>query len=307
MRLTTSTLLATAFAMIVGTADAASLQSQYGILDLTANGGINPSTGVAWQAGDKYRLAFHTNDTINGVSNDPGVYDAFATAQAQQRAELATSTGWTAMVWVNTEAGVPQAADFNNIQPGESQVSNPADRGGYADTTGGSGIGGAGVGVFAMDGTTAIARNNADIFNNWSNPFNGDSQVRLAAGTFNLDSDGNSVEASQNVHYSPFLDQFGLGDTANIHGASNWTGGWGNPVNPLGDNVDPGRTDKRASYGSSNANNGGRTWNRFQTNVTSNLNVYAISEELTVTEIPEPSSLALLGLGGLLIARRRRG
>ena len=40
---------------------------------------------------------------------------------------------------------------------------------------------------------------------------------------------------------------------------------------------------------------------------TTSLAFYAISDTLTVTEVPEPSSIALLGLGGLMIARRRRG
>ena len=34
------------------------LTSQLGILDLTANGGTNPSTGAAWKDGDTYRLVF---------------------------------------------------------------------------------------------------------------------------------------------------------------------------------------------------------------------------------------------------------
>ena len=33
------------------------LTSELGILDLTANGGINPATGAAWASGDTYRLA----------------------------------------------------------------------------------------------------------------------------------------------------------------------------------------------------------------------------------------------------------
>lgn len=150
--------------------------------------------------------------------------------------------------------------------------------------SGGSGIGGAGVPVFAMDGTTCIARNNEDIYNNWSNPFDGDSILRLAAGSTNLNSDGTEVVASQPVHYSPFLNQFALGDSADVHGSNVWTGGLRNPVNPLGNSIDASDSQQRtrASWGSSNANNGSRTWNRFQSTTNSTLAVYALSEVLTI-------------------------
>ena len=290
------------------------LVSEYGILDLTANGGINPNTGNPWQAGDTYRLAFHTDETITGQSDDPAVYDAFATSQANLSSLgnglIQSSSGWTAMVWVNTDSTLPQALDLGSVQAGESPLSSPLVRGGYGDTTGGAGIGGAGSPVFALDGTTAIARNNADILNGWSNPFNGDTALRLAAGSTNNNSDGEPTVAGQNVHYAPFLDQYGLGDSATIHGASVWTGGWQNPANPLGDSVDASDSQQRVrgSWGSSNANNPGRTWNRFQSNTTSGLNVYALSPELVISDaIPEPSTGLLAGLASLaLLARRRK-
>lgn len=277
-------------AVLLGGLSSASgqLSGQYGILDLTANGGINPNTGNPWQEGDQYRLAFHTAGTITAESDDPATYDDFATAEANLstlgNGAIQTSTGWTAMVWVNTDETLPQALDFNNILPTESPISSPRERAGTEDTTGGTGVGGAGVPVFAMDGTTCIARNNADIYNNWSNPFNGDTTLRLPSGSTNLDSEGNEVVAAQNVNFSPFLDQFGLGDSATVHGRNVWTGGFGNPVNPLGNSVDANDAQMRtrASWGSSNANNGGRTWNRFQSNTTDNLAVYALSEILTV-------------------------
>ena len=284
------TIIAATVSFVAGSLANAALVSQYGILDLTANGGINPNTGVAWAAGDQYRLAFHTLGTIPATSNDPAVYDDFATNQAQQNSLLATSTGWTAMVWVNTNISLAQ---------GVSPVSSPLVRSGTGDFTGGSGQGGAGVPVYAIDGTTSIARNNNDIYDNWSNPFESGIGVTQADGT------GNNTARLSGVFYSPFLDQNG-DQTVNpdaIHGKTNWTGGFGASVNPLGDTSD----EVRASNGNSNANNPGRVWNRFNADNTASFGVYAISEPFTVTDaIPEPSSALLGGLAGLLLLRRRR-
>jgi len=243
----------------------AQLAGQYGILDVTANGGINPNSGVAWVVGDQYRLAFHTLGVIDATSDDPAVYDDFATAQAQENPALATSTGWTAMVWVNTDSSLAQ---------GVSPLSSPLVRSGTGDFTGGSDQGGAGVPVYAMDGTTAIARNNNDIYDSWSNPF------ESAVGVTQADGTGNNTQRVSGVFYSPFLDQNGnqtVNPDAN-HGKTTWTGGFGSSVNPLGDTSD----EVRASNGNTNANNSSRVWNRFNADTTATLGVYALSEPLTI-------------------------
>lgn len=297
-------LLATgiAFTLAAGLSQAAVLQSQYGILDLTANGGINPNTGVAWQAGDQYRLAFFTDGKINGTSNDPGVYDAFATAQANLsnlgNGGIQTSTGWTAMVWVNTDPNQAQGAALSSpVVRSGTTAQNTANQGGD------------GVPVYAMNGTTAIARNNADIYNAWSNPFEDRTGDVISV---NPNGTGNNVariifapytSGGNDPHYSPFLNQYGLGDTGVTHGVDVITGGFNTHVNAVG----PTTSDNSYSYGSSNANNTGRVWNRFtETNLNNARSVYVLSPILTVTEVPEPGSIALLSLGALLIARRRR-
>ncbi|MBC8148949.1 MAG: PEP-CTERM sorting domain-containing protein [Verrucomicrobiaceae bacterium] len=284
MKITVKTIIAATASLVACGASNAALVSQFGILDLTANGGINPNTGAAWADGDQYRLAFHTDGGTPATSNDPAFYDNFATTQAQQNAALATSSGWTAHLYVHTDGSLPA---------GSSPVSSPRDRAGTADIAGGSGVGGAGVPMFAMDGTTAIARNNADMYDGWSNPFDSNSVVRLTG----------AQTGGQAVHYSPFLDQFASGDTGVVHGADVWTGGFGAQVNPAGDTTD----EVRTSIGSSNANNAGRTWNRFQRNNVDSNSVYAISPLLTVTDaVPEPSSVLLGGLGCLFLLRRSR-
>ena len=286
---TVKTLLAASASLVACSASNAALISQYGILDLNANGGINPNTGVAWAAGDQYRLAFHSAETRDASSTDPAVYNGWVTAQAQLNPALAGSS-WTAMISTVT----------TNVQANTNTI--PAD---------------GGLPVYAMDGSSAIARSNADIWDSWSNPFatdptglSGNETLRLVSGSINNDSSGTPVEASQNVYYSPFLDQYGLGDSATVHGVNVWTGtdpsGTTHPTQPAGstDGIPEGATGT-TQWGSSNANNAGRVWRRGNTdNTTGNLHLYAISEPLTVA-IPEPSSVLLSGLASLFLLRRR--
>ena len=60
----------------------ATLITELGILDLTANGGINPATGAAWKGGDTYRFAFITSGTTLATSTNIDDYNAFVQAQA---------------------------------------------------------------------------------------------------------------------------------------------------------------------------------------------------------------------------------
>lgn len=260
---------------------AAPLRCQLGVLNLSANGGINPNTGNPWQSGDKYRLAFFTDATTTATSNNPNFYNDFATAQAWRVSAL-QGAYWRALVTVNLDPTTTQT-----LSPKIGARPNT----GTDSVIGGDGVGGAGEPVYAMNGTTCIARNNADIWNAWSNPFNSNAIIRLAAGSTNNNSAGTPVVASQNVHFSPFLNQFGLGDTATIHGVDVWAGTVtsGAPANTLGLTTD----SPTGEYGSSNANTTGRIWQRFTTNLTTALRLYAISVPLTVVELTETAAPTL--------------
>jgi hypothetical protein len=237
---------------------------QLGVLDLAANGGINPNTGVPWEAGDKYRVAFHTvgsTGTLNTVSNDPAVYNNYVTAEAHANEDL-VSAGWFAMVTVNLDKTTTQA-----LSPKWTVKENT----GTGDLTGGAGVGGAGFPVYAMDGTTCIARNNADIWNNWSNPFASNSTLRTGTAVF----------------YTPFLNQFGnqtVTPDAN-HGIDVATGcdQAGNHVNALGNTTDVTTINR----GNSNPNNSARGWNRFTDPTTANRSFYAISNPLTIVDLSD--------------------
>ncbi len=109
---------------------------EFGILQGSANGGINPATGSPWQTGDHYRLAFVTNGTRNASSPDIADYDAFVQSAAN-------AVGLGAATWRCV---------------GQS-IGNPS-----AQTNTGT-SGGAGVGIFLLDGTTKIADNYGDLWN----------------------------------------------------------------------------------------------------------------------------------------------
>jgi hypothetical protein len=123
-----------------------------------------------------------------------------------------------------------------------------------------------------------------------------------------------TLATNQDVFYSPYLDQFGLGDSANIHGRDVMTGFnglGGGHVNALGNTleINPQTNPLTTSHlnhsrGNTNANSVGRVTNRFTDAHTALTSVYAISEVLTV--VPEPTTSLLGALGGLFLLRRRR-
>lgn len=242
---------------------------QLGVLDLSANGGINPNTGLAWAIGDKYRLAFYTSGKSEADNTDPAFYNAFVTDQAKLSTPLA-GTSWRAMI--------------------STAATNVKENTGTSDVTGGAAEGGAGEPVFVVNGSTCIARNNADIWDAWSNPFAGNAVIRLASGSTNNNSGGTPVVASQNVHYSPYLDQFGLGDSATVHGVEVWTGAQFNGTNLNGQEVGH---DPNTNWGSSNANNTARIWNRGNA-ASGPRSLYAISIPLSIVDLDETVAPALI-------------
>ncbi len=243
------------------------IAGQLGVLDLTANGGINPNTGNPWQVGDKYRLAFHTLGTTATTSNNPEFYNDFATTEAWGVAALG-GTYWRAMVTVNLDNTTTQALSPKSVVKQNT---------GTADLTGGADIGGAGEPVYVVNGTTCIARNNADIWDSWSNPFKAvNPTIRVTPPT-----------SSQNVYYSPYLNQYGNQTVTpdNIHGKDVATGCdlAGNHVNALGNTTNI----KTINRGNSNPNDPTRVWNRFTDATTTARSLYVISVPLTVVDLTE--------------------
>lgn len=78
------------------------LVAQEGVLDLAANGGINPHTGNPWKAGDKYRLSFLSSTTRDATSSDVADYNTHV--QAAAAAAGLGSVNWKAFVSTPTVA-----------------------------------------------------------------------------------------------------------------------------------------------------------------------------------------------------------
>jgi len=112
------------------------LVGQLGILDLDANGGINPATGAPWQEGDQYRLAFVTSTTRDATSADMTDYDAFV-----QGAADASSLGLDDATWKAL---------------GSTVGLNSRDHTGTTDSVGGA--------IFLVDGTSKVADNYNDFW-----------------------------------------------------------------------------------------------------------------------------------------------
>ena len=113
--------------------------SELGVLDVTANGGINPATGSDWQPGDTYRLVFMTSTTTTASSADIGTYNAFVQGVA------AASTAYTNLGNATWNA-------VGSTETVNAQVNTGTDGTGTEA-------------VFLIDGTTVFATSHADIWN----------------------------------------------------------------------------------------------------------------------------------------------
>nr|NIP27838.1 hypothetical protein [Phycisphaerae bacterium]NIR65910.1 hypothetical protein [candidate division Zixibacteria bacterium]NIP55443.1 hypothetical protein [Phycisphaerae bacterium]NIS54151.1 hypothetical protein [Phycisphaerae bacterium]NIU10520.1 hypothetical protein [Phycisphaerae bacterium] len=120
-----------------------SLAGQLGILNLTANGGINPATSAPWAEGDTYRFAFFTSATTDAVSADISTYNAWVQglADATTVYNIGSVFGATWKVIGSTDA--VDARDNTSTNPG---------------------VNGTGEAIFLLDGSTVVASDYADLW-----------------------------------------------------------------------------------------------------------------------------------------------
>ncbi|MEO1513647.1 MAG: T9SS type A sorting domain-containing protein [Bacteroidota bacterium] len=86
--------------LIVSNGISAQMIGELGILDLTANGGINPQTGSAWAIGDTYRLIFVSSTTRNATSTNIADYNSHV--QSAATAAGLGSVNWYAIASTST-------------------------------------------------------------------------------------------------------------------------------------------------------------------------------------------------------------
>jgi hypothetical protein len=130
----------------------ASLVSQLGILDLGANGGVNPATQQGWQAGDSYRLVFISSTYVD--PNDAAKNDISAWNTAVQNiADAATTHDLSGVTW-------KIIGSTENVDARDNTLTNPE-------------VNGTGHAIFNMDGSSVIENNFVDLWN-------GDDPVNIA-------------------------------------------------------------------------------------------------------------------------------
>ena len=138
--LQSNTLKAVAFASLSLLSAKAQLAGQLGVLDLEANGGINPATGAAWEEGDQYRLIFLSSTVTDAMSSDIATYNTFVQSTA------AASTAF------------PELGGASWFMMGSTLTVDARDNTGTNPTLD------AGVPVFLMDGTSLLATNNSELW-----------------------------------------------------------------------------------------------------------------------------------------------
>lgn len=237
-------------ALLAGSANAA-LTSQLGVLDLTANGGINPATGFAWEAGDTYRLIFASSTGIDATSADISVYNAHVDG-------LATSAGFDSVDWFAFASTPTTDARDNTGITGVKAES-----------------------FWLMDGTTKVANDYADFYDGHTSaeaidisetggsPLDNGNFTSLWTGTA-PDGTGQNNDELGNADGTSLLGLWGSAASA-----SQWV----------------------TRFGGQDQDGAGNTADGVYA-------IYGVSDVLTV--VPEPTTTALLGLGGLALILRRR-
>ena len=114
---TTRLIAILATALFAGPAPAGP-SGQLGILDLSANGGINPATGAPWATGDTYRFAFITSASTTAESSDITTYNTWVQGLADASSlNIGTAQGVTWNVIGSTDT--VDARDNTSTNPEE--------------------------------------------------------------------------------------------------------------------------------------------------------------------------------------------
>lgn len=124
------------------TAHAATLAGQLGILDLTANGGINPANGSAWEAGDQYRFVFVVSAANALDPNDKTIADFNAHMQT-------VANGSSLNIGAATWKVLGSTAE---VDARDNTSTNPN-------------VDGTGHAIMLVDGATIIANDFVDLWN----------------------------------------------------------------------------------------------------------------------------------------------
>ena len=126
--------------------DVADLSSSLGILNLTVNNGINPSTGNLWQGNDTYRLAFVWSGTTDANSSDITTYNTLI-----QNAANTSSLGLGSVTWRAIASAAGDGGPIPAVDARTNTSTNPN-------------IDGTGEAIYLMNGTTRIATSYADLW-----------------------------------------------------------------------------------------------------------------------------------------------
>jgi hypothetical protein len=135
--------VAVAMVVLAVSAAAGPFKGELGILDLTANGGINPATGNPWAPGDQYRFVFITSGTTTATSADISTYNTWVQglADASTAYDIGSADGATWKV-----IGSTNAVDAIDNTSTNWTVEDPGDP------------------IFLLDGITVVANDYQDLW-----------------------------------------------------------------------------------------------------------------------------------------------